>query len=194
MRTRSKRMVVIWILMVAVSALACSIGPRAQPTQTIPVVMPPEITPNPTAAARAKKNFNQALQEAKGGREVQFRITPEELTSLVTEVLALRAEIPVSNPQIWFADDNIYVRTDVQTFGGASISALLVMRPIVTDAGRMQVEPVSAKMGAFSIPEAIVDNITETANETLRDMPFNISVSAIEVRDNELIITATRTD
>ncbi len=194
MRSRSKKMVVIWVLLAAVSVLACSIGSGAQPTKAVPVVMPPEITPNATAAARAKKNFSQAMQEAKGGREVQFRITPEEITSLVVDALALRAEVPVSNPQIWFADDNIYVLMDVQTFGGASVSALLVMRPVVTADGQMQVEPVSAKMGSFSIPDAIVNNITETANETLREMPFNISVSAIEVRDNELIITATRTD
>lgn len=193
MRSRSKKMGVVWLLIAVVSVLACSIR-SAQPTQTAPVVMPPEITPNATAAARAKKNFTQAMQEAKGGREVQFRITPEEITSLGVEVLALRAEVPVSNPQIWFAGDNIYVRMDVQPFGGASVSALLVMRPVVTEAGQMQVEPVSAKMGSFSIPDSIVNNITETANETLREMPFNVSVSAIEVRDNELIITATRTD
>ena len=191
MRVKHTFSFLLFLCVTIVPLLACSIGMAKDASTPTPVViMPPAVTPNATAAARAKKNFNQVMQEAKGGREVQFHITPEELTSLVVDVLNERGDIPFSNPQIWFAESDIYVRGDVQNFGTAQI----ILHPTVDDSHQVQVELVEAKVGAFSIPSAITENITATANESVREMPFNIRVSAVDVRSDEIIITFSRTD
>ncbi len=187
---------ILFIAIALLPLLACSIGlPNLKPkTEALPQPPGGYIEPNEDAVTRAKTNFNQAVEEAKGGHEARFRITSEEMTSLAALSLKTRADIPVSDPQIWFTAGKIYMLGKFEGLGSASVSALLVMRPLVTDNGQLQVKLVEAKMGAFNVPDAVIKNITETINETLTNMQFNVQITGIDVREGEIIIAGKRTD
>ena len=180
--------------MFLLSLLACSIGLPKKAAEALPQPPGGHIETSEEAVTRAKGNFSQAVEEAKGGHETTFRITSEETTSVVAQLLQTRADIPISAPQIWFTAGKIYMLTKFEGLGPASVSALIVMRPLVTDDGQLQVELVDAKMGAFSVPDAVIDNLTETINETLANAQFNIKITGIDIREGEMIIAGKRTD
>ncbi len=185
----------LWfIIILLLPLLACSIGLPKQKTETLPQPPGGHIETSEEAVKRAKTNLNQAVEEAKGGHETTFRITSEEITSVVSQLLQTRADIPVSDPQIWFTAGKIYMLAKFEGLGPASVSTLIVMRPLVTDDGQLQVELVDAKMGAFSVPDAVINNFTETINETLANMQFNVKITGIDIREGEMIIAGKRTD
>ncbi len=192
--THSTKKVLLLTSLLLFSLLACSIGLPKKETETLPQPPGGYIQPNDEAAKRAKSNLNQAVEEAKGGYETTFRITSEEITSVVAQLLQTRADVPLSNPQIWFTAGKIYMLSDFEGLGPASVSALIVMRPLVTDDGQLQVELVDAKMGAFTVPDAVIDNLTQTINETLANMQFNVEITGIDIREGEMIIAGKRTD
>ncbi len=81
---KSKLQAVHWVLVcfaMAIPFLACgSLG--AKKTQA---PQPPsgQIVPNEQASERVEENFNQAMQEASGNNEFRFRISNEEITSII---------------------------------------------------------------------------------------------------------------
>ncbi len=192
--THPTKKVLFITVMLLLSLLACSIGLPKQKPESLPQPPGGHIETSDEAVERAKGNLNQAVEEAKGGHETTFRITSEEATSVVAKLLQTRADIPLSDPQIWFTAGKIYMLAKLEGLGSASVSTLIVMRPLVTDDGQLQVELVDAKMGAFSVPDAVINNLTETINETLADAQFNVKITGIDVREGEMIIAGKRTE
>ncbi len=169
--------------------LACGLGPKKT---ELPKPPSGYIEPNKDAVDRTRENFNQALQEASGNNEFRFRITNEEITSLVALELKKRADIPVSNPQIWFTAGKVYMTGKLEGLGPASVPALIVGIPTVNENDQLQVKLDEAKMGSFDVPDSVIENLTETINETLANIQLNIKVTAIDVLEGELLIAGKR--
>jgi len=193
----------IIFLLISLPVLACGWGrsraviptPTIAPTPT-PLPQPPrgQITPQPTESQRAKQNFNQALQETGPDHAFQFRITSEEITSLAAIELRKQADIPVSEPQIWFTNGKIYLAGKVEGVGPSPVPALIVATPVINGNDQLQIQIEEAKMGNFKLPKAMVENLTKTINDTLADTPLEIEIEAVSVLEGELVITGRRTE
>jgi len=191
--------------MVSWLVLACGWGrarpqpatPTLVPTPTpLPQTQPPggQITPQPTESQRAKQNFNQALQEAGSGHAFQFRVTNAEITSLAAIELKKQAEVPVSEPQIWFANGKIYLAGQVEGIGGSPVPALIVATPLINGNDQLEIQIEEAKMGNFKLPKAMVDSLTQTANETLADSRLGVKIESVSVLEGEIVITGRRVE
>ena len=174
------------IIILAISTLACSLGGGA------PQLAPPEgqIAPNTEATDRLKQNFNQALQEATTSNEAQLRVTNEEVTSLITTELTQTGQIPLGNPQIWFTAGRIYITGDVTTLGVTNPS--VIVATAVVNNGQMFVEVEEAKMGPFDFPDAALQSITETVNETLSGILLDLEIIRLEILEGEMIVVGRR--
>ena len=171
------------------SLLACGIGPKKAD-----MPKPPEghIAPKEEASQRVKANLNQSLQEATGKYEARFRITNEEITSIVADALQQRADIPFSEPQIWFTAGKMYVTGKIEGVGPTSLPALIVAIPKVNDKGQLEIEIEKAQMSNFDFPDSVIESLTQTANETLADLQLDIQITAIEVLEGEMIVAGKR--
>jgi len=183
-RLQNKFIFTLVVLLLA--TLACSLGGSDQQ------VKPPEgiISANQEATNRLKQNFNQALQETTGNNEAQLRVTNEEITSLVATELAATGQIPLNNPQVWFTAGRIYITGDVNAFGVNNAS--IIVATAVVDEGRLLVEVQEAKMGVFDFPDAILESITQTVNETLTGILIDLDIVRLEILEGEMFVVGSR--
>ncbi|MFQ5575431.1 MAG: hypothetical protein ACE5G8_00430 [Anaerolineae bacterium] len=177
------------LFVLAVAGLACGLGSKKDD-----LPQPPSgyIQPNEEASKRVQDNFNQSLQEASGSRQFRFRVTNEEITSIVAMALQKRADIPFSEPQIWFTAGKIHMTGKVEGVVPTPLPALIVAIPAVNSQGRLEVEISEARMGSLDFPEGVIENLTQTINETLADLQLNIEVTAIEVLEGEMLVAGKR--
>ncbi|MFQ5612600.1 MAG: hypothetical protein ACE5H9_10760 [Anaerolineae bacterium] len=188
MRKRHVAPILIWVIIVLVT-LACGRGGDSRsdipspPSGTIPV--------SETAAERLKRNFNQAMQEASDNNEFRLRVTDEEITSLVALNIEEQADVPLSNPQVWFTAGRIHITGDVNAAGPVRLKSLIVLIPVVND-GIVQAKVEEAQMGPFDFPTGALDTITETINEALIDAQLDLEITRLEILEGELFIIGNR--
>jgi len=172
-------------------ALACG---RAAPKTALPQPPGGYIQPDATASKRVQQNYRQALQESSARRPFRLLITSEEMTSLVALALKERPDIPFANPQIWFADGKIYITGEVTGLGPAGVPALIVAAPVVSEGKPVTLAIEQAKMGRFDFPEGVIENLTQTVNETLTDLQLDVEITAVEVREGAAVLTGRRVE
>ena len=180
---RNSKLLLALLLLVS---LACNLGGSSAE------IGPPEgiIPVNQEATDRLKQNFNQALQETGISNEAQLRVTNEEITSLVATELTRTDKIPLTNPQVWFTAGRIFMIGDVSAFG-VSNSSIIVATAVVDD-GRLVVEVQEAQMGPFDFPDAILESITQTVNETLAGILIDLEIVRLEILEGEMFVVGTR--
>jgi hypothetical protein len=156
---------------------------------------PPEgsIKPDREAAKRVEKNFNQALQEGSPERPFVFRISSQEITSLAVSFLEQRADIPFSKPQIWFENEQIFATAEFEGFGAKPVTTFVSLKPHVGQQGQIALSFDEAKLGNLTMPERIIDSLSHTLNDSIRDLDLGIQVRDMRVGAGELTIIGTRT-
>lgn len=170
--------------------LACGLGPSKK--ESLPQPPGGYIQPRQEAYDRTEQNFYQSLQEASGNHEARFRMTNEEVTTVVATSLQKRADIPITDPQVWFTAGKIYMTGMVEGVGPAALPALIVGIPKSNEQGQLEVEIDEAKVGSIDFPEAMIDNLSTTLNESLADLQLDIQITGIEVLEGELIVAGKR--
>lgn len=170
--------------------LACNLGGQKEDTTEPPGG---SISPNEEAAEQLKQNFYQALQEATPNHESQLRITNEEITSLVQIELVDTGQLPIRQPQIWFTAGNIYMSGRVRALGIFTFNSIIVATAIVED-GLLVVEVKEARMGPFGFPNALLQSITETINETLVGILIDadLEITRVEILEGEMFVLGRR--
>ena len=148
-------------------------------------------TPTDGIWERLKENFYQALQEASPNHEAQLRVTNEEIPSLIALELAETGRIPLSNPQIWFTSGRIYVTGGVKPLGPFEFNSIIVATAIV-DNGQLVVKVQEAQMGVFDFPDAILESITQTINETLASILIDLDITRLEILEGEMFVLGVR--
>ncbi len=171
--------------------LACGIGRSAT---EIPQPSGGPIEPNQEASQRAQENFNQAFQESSNDHLFEMRISDEEITSLVALQLKQEAEIPLSEPQIWFKPGKVYITGKVEGVLPTALPALIVARPSVNSQGQLEITVDEARMGNFNLPDSLVENLTQTTNETLAELQLEIQIREVEALEGELLLSGTRVE
>jgi hypothetical protein len=184
----SKKLIFVLALLILTS-LACS------SSNTSDEIKPPggHIPVSDEAAERLKKNFYQALEEASNNHESQLRVTNEEITSLFAKELTEPGRIPMKAPQVWFTSGRIYISGQVSPFGPLSFDSLIVATAIV-DQGQLVVKVQEAQMGNFDFPEAILESMTQTVNESLANSLIDLDITRLEILEGEIFVLGTRSD
>jgi hypothetical protein len=105
--------------------------------------------------------------------------------------LAEYGESPVADPQIWFTRGKIY-----------GTGRLVNVLPIETNffvvaSARIQDDQVvifieESSAGAFPIPNGVLNTISQSINETVDELQFDLSVHALEILEGEAIIKGLR--
>lgn len=180
----------LWILMLlfALPFLACGLPSLKPKTESLPQPPSGYIEPNEESATRAKENFNQAVQESGGTQEIRYRITSEEITSLVANFLQERGDIPFTEPQIWFTAGKIYISGTFESIVPTKVTGLIVATPTVTEQGQLQLDLNEVKMGQFDVPDSMIENLSTTINETLINLQLDVTITAIDVLEGEMWI------
>ena len=190
MRKRNYKFCLVIILLFSTLILACGwfSGKQSTPTLLPPTVAP--IKPNQEAVQRAAENFNQAVQESYNNHPFEYRINNEEATSIVADLLQKRADIPFSEPQIWFTNNKVYVTGIVDGVGPKPLPAYIEAVPKVVN-NQVIVNIEKAKVGSFNLPKSMADNFSQTVTESLAEAQLNIQVDAITILEGEMLIQGT---
>jgi hypothetical protein len=182
---QSRKLLLLLMLLIG-PVLACGSGSE-------PEIGPPggPIPVSQDSADRLKDNFYQALEEATADHEAQLRITNEEVTSLFTKELVETGRIPMSNPQIWFTSGRIFITGGIKPAGPLEFDSLIVATAVVDD-GQLVVNVQEAQMGMFGFPDAILDSITATVNETLATILIDLDITRLEILEGEMFVLGRR--
>jgi hypothetical protein len=189
--TKKLRWLGLWMAL-SLTLLACNLSLPASNNGALPTATPTQVyvEANPEAVERAQENFNQALQESSADRLFEFRLSDEEITSLAAEGLSVRADIPFSNPQVWFSNERVNATASFEG-GPVPMQAEVVASVQVVD-GQVRVTLETARLGMLGFPAALSESLSDTLNETLNDLPGDLEIEAVEIREGEMVVTGRR--
>jgi len=180
----SRKVFLIGILL-AVSMLACSVGSKAKAPVVTPTPTLEPVAVSQAAADRFKAEIRQQILDS-DSTEFSLTITDEEATSF----LALYGtELPMSNPQIHFGEDKVYL------FGEANvgISAPLVLVAAVTlRDGQVTVQVEEAHIGRFDMPTSLRQQISTTINESIGDAANTVRITYVQVSPGQITLRGTK--
>jgi len=170
--------------------LAC----KLQPGNLSDIPSPPEgqIPVSAESAERLRENFNHEMQEAATGEEFRLFITNEEITSLAALYLQETGSvIPLSSPQVWFTAGRIYITGTFSPTWPFSFRSLIVATAVVYD-GQVEVAVEQAQMGPFPFPQQVLDQASQSINETLAEMQLDLHITALQILEGELQLAGMR--
>ncbi|MDM8527480.1 hypothetical protein QUF58_04640 [Anaerolineales bacterium HSG24] len=168
---------ILIIVLFALIVLACGSQTHATPPTGLIVV-------KREAAQQLKQNAYQALAEASDSYEATFRVTDEQITSLVALELTRTGQIPLRQPQVWFKPDQIYV-TGLVSVAGVDVTMHLICSAFVQD-GRLLFEITSAQTDYLDLPEATLLSLTQTINEALAELPIEVEITKVVILEGEM--------
>ncbi|MEW5961413.1 MAG: hypothetical protein AB1801_27150, partial [Chloroflexota bacterium] len=87
----------------------------------------------------------------------------------------------------------IFMTSKVQVLGPVKLNSIIVATAIV-DQGQMIVRVQEAKMGPFDFPDALLESITQTINETLAGILVgaDLNITRLEILEGEMFVIGTR--
>ena len=150
---------------------------------------PHTITVSTEAAAQLESRIQQNLS-GQPGEQFIMRMTDTEVTSLVATKLAQYDESPVADPQIWFTRGKIYGTGRLVNVLPIQTRFYVVAMARIED-GRVTVSIEESSAGALPIPTGVLNTISQSINETVDEMQLDISVTAFEILEGELIVQGT---
>ncbi|MBN1438930.1 MAG: hypothetical protein JW929_05915 [Anaerolineales bacterium] len=168
----------------AAPALACSVylgGPDAPG---------PEITPEGDKSA-IEQAWSQAIALAvDGGATVVF--TESQMTAYLQQKLDANPGNTFHNAQVFLRDGRIKVYGMLSS-GGVSASAILILRPDVTDAGKIDLVLEQAQVGPLDLPAglltAVSNVLTEVFTGSVGSLATGFQVKEILVGDGYIAVS-----
>ncbi|MDY7077568.1 MAG: hypothetical protein SXV54_11665 [Chloroflexota bacterium] len=148
----------IALTVVAQSCCCCTMFGGPQPPHTI--------TPSNEAVQRFRERWATEVGEGIDGF-FTITVTDEEMTSLVTQMLAQQEDLPpISDPQVHFRNGRIEVYATVTVADSLPLPGLVAFSATATGDG-INVTLEEVAFGPLPIPEPVLETMTETLNESL---------------------------
>lgn len=188
MRSQKRFVIVVWLLVFGLSSLACNLfAGRLAPTPTgVATALPP------TSSLEEQPEVPRVQTETQGGFELS--ITESELTELAARELASQPEAMLSDPQILLRDGQITILGNVEQ-SGFTLSAEIVLLPVINGNGDLEVEVISMSVGPFAVPQQMRDQVSSLANELVTRQlsdAGNIRIESITIQDGVLRVSGSR--
>lgn len=185
-----RKTLLIFLSILFVTSLACSLPSRIAQTPTaVPTPTPVPVSPADAHAFQDQLATASAQFAETGTLSLTFN--EQQLTAFIADALAKQTDVPVSDPQIKLADNQMYI-TGKATIGGLSGTVNLVVKPYV-DAGLVKATVVSADFGNFPVPQTFLTQITDTINSNLNDFITvqgrQIEINSIEISNGTMTVT-----
>ncbi|NIV28594.1 MAG: hypothetical protein GWN58_03480, partial [Anaerolineae bacterium] len=100
-------------------------------------------------------------------------------------------EAPVSQPQIWFTRGKIYGTGRLVNVLPLETGFYVVAMARIED-DRVVVAIEESSAGALPIPDGVLSTISQSINETVDELQLDVTVTALEVLEGEIIVKGIR--
>lgn len=188
MRSRSWFTITIWLSILLFSAAACNLfAGRVTPT---PTAAPTPIPPESSLQERAEDSREQF--DTQGSFELT--VTETELTNLAVRELGQQGESLLTDPQILLRDGQITILGNVEQ-SGFSVPAEIILVPVISGNGDLQVEVSSMSVGPFAVPQQMRDQVSSLANDLVDQQlaeAGDVRVEDITIQDGVLTVSGSR--
>jgi hypothetical protein len=172
------------LALLVLASLAC--GPCSQlsrpplPKPTRSVIVSTEL------AEQLESRIRQSLS-GEPGQEFILHITDAEASSLLSTQLAKYDESPITDPRVWFAGGKIYGAGRLARVVPVESDFSLVASASVQD-GKVQIEIEEASAGTFPLPPRVLALLSQSLNETVDELQWDVQVTALEILEGQAII------
>ena len=161
MKHRKYFLSILFIFILA--ALACNAGSNSP---ALPTGLPVIPTLDPNLSDKFEDEWQKSLAEAITTGNFTVTITEGQLTEFINRKNAENANSSLSDIQVFLRDGQIQLLSTAENDSGSTslqITATLGVSP----EGVLQFNVVSAKLGPFSVPEQMLDSISQSINDAL---------------------------
>ncbi len=165
------------------SLLACRLGGTSRPAPATPTLVP--VVVSQEAADRFQSKISQQILNNESD-QFSVTFTDEEVTSFA----ALNsAELPISNPQIHFGSDKVYLSGEANV--GITAQILLVATVKLND-GVVVIKVEEAKMGRLAMPDNLREQISTTINESIAEAANMVQITYVQVSPGQITLQGTK--
>ncbi len=184
-----KRRLLVYLILPFLLLLGMACGPcgllsRGVPTPPRPIAVSTE------AAGQLESRIQQNL-DGPPGQEFILHMTDAEATSLAATELAKYDEAPLREPTIWFTQGKVYATGRMSNVLPVETDFYLVAAPRVED-GKLVIEIEEVSAGAMPLPDSFLEIISQSISETLDELHLDVQITALEVREGEIVIKGVR--
>lgn len=191
MNTTRKLMIILALVAIVATSLACKLAQEAvQPT--IPPTATPLLVSTESAAGLATQVVGAAATVSAGG-SMTLEVTEQQLTTAALEAMQQQTDMPIQNLQILLRDGQLKV-TGTETESGFNMPVEITMQITTDGNGHVKTKVVKADVGFFTLPQSMVDQMNSQV-ETMLLAQFNTTSDAIYfdsivIADGKMTITA----
>jgi hypothetical protein len=178
------RVLVAILVLFGTACGPCNLLSSEVPTPPHPIAVSTE------AAAQLESRIQQNLG-GQPGQQFIMRMTDAEVTSLVATKLDEYGDSPVSDPQIWFTKGKIYGTGRLTRVIPIETDFYVVAMARIED-GRVVITIEESSAGALPIPDGLLDTISQSINETVDELQLEVTVTALEILEGEVIVKGIR--
>jgi hypothetical protein len=183
---RSHVLVPFIALVVVQSFCCCPIAGGPQP--------PHAITPSDEAVQRFKERWDTVIEESPDG-SFTITVTEEEMTSLATQILDKREDLPpVSDLQIHLRDGRIEAYATVTVNDSLSLPGMVAFSAVATGGG-ISATIEEAAFGPLPIPDSTLETVTDVLNDLIaKSVPTEMgttTITDIQIGEGDMTLTGT---
>jgi hypothetical protein len=178
------RLILPFLILFSLACGPCNLFSAEVPTPPHPIAVSTE------SAAQLQSRIQQNLG-GEPGQQFIMRMTDAEVTSLVATKLAVNDESPIAEPQIWFTKGKIYGTGRLVNVLPIQTNLFVVASARIQD-GQVVIDIEESSAGALPIPERVLTTLSQSINETVDEIQFDVQVTALEILEGEAIIQGIR--
>lgn len=177
--------IVLLIILVMIIPLACQLPVnKTQATQTsIPV--------SEEDAKSFEEDLASAYQSIAENGLFQIEVHEQELTSWVVLQLQQNSAYQINNLQIYLRDEQVKI-TGSAVESGINVPLEIVMKMEIGQNQQVEINVLTAKVGPFKIPQAIVDEmksqIQRSFEQQLAEYGVNYVLKSLTIQNGTLTI------
>lgn len=187
---RSNHKVQAWsILLVCLflTTLSCNLS-RLSREEASPVIVSTQ------SVSELVSNIQDAIATASAGGIATVVLTEQQLTSLAATELQQSGDATIQNLQIRLQNGLVKITGNV-TEGGFPLRATIDLKINIDDQGRPHSEIVTAKVGPFTLPADMLNQLTSQMDRYLLDQTSSngkqLVVKQITIDDGKMTIVGT---
>lgn len=174
------------LIFVVLTMLACTIfiGGPDYPETRIPV--------STEAAGEIQSAMQTAIAEGESTGQMTLVITETQLTSYLTYKLQKKTDPFIADPQVTLRDGQIQVYGTAEQ-GYFKATASIVLSAGIDENGDIKIELVSADFGPLPVPQALLNTIAATMQETftgaIGPAAIGFRLETITIADGTMTVT-----
>ena len=178
-----KPFIVTVLILLPLVSISCLAGSRSiQPTAT-------PIPASTEAVEELGEEVESAVETAQSGGPVQLVITEEQLTSLAVMGVQSSPDVNIKNIQVRLRDGQVQISGQAES-RGIDLPLSITIEISVDAAGRPRSKVITAKVGPFSLPDSMLEQITAQLDQAVMNQFIggDMVIDSITIADGNMII------